>query len=318
MNNDIPFDPYKTSFLSPDIRRKLIENNVYQTISGWYRQYPKARSLIYEYNDKFNATMIDNICDVSVVYEHAIDVAENFVEHGVNSNIKNLLPVVLNIVGKNFTGTNYESGDDVRDEMIYLRTTFNTTVGNASPFPVKDSGCVYAPIVTVIRPKIPYNFLEHKLTFRFSMITTAPINKPNLRDGKMDVTSLIKTCCTLESVFQAAIAAHHTILILSPFGHYIDDNPINDIIYIYNYCIMKYGHKFKQIIFAIPSYYPKESIFDIYNSNIIRPQNLVYEIDVEYDKKMLNKSLMSQNMLEDVEKIKKMEELKKLEELEKQ
>lgn len=317
MNNDIPFDPYKTSFLSPDVRRKIIEGNVYQTISGWYRQYPKARSLIYSYNDKFNPNMIDNICDVTVVYEHAIDVAESFVEHGPNVSLKTLLPVVLNIVGKNFTGTNYESGDEVRDEMIYLRTTFNTTIGNASPYPVKDGDCVYAPIVSVIRPKVPYQFLEYKSTFRFSMITTAPINKPNLRNGNLDVSSFLKTCCTIESVFQAAIAARHTILILSPFGHYIDDNPINDIIYIYNYCIMKYGHKFSQIIFAIPSYYPKEAIFDIYNSNIIRPQNLVYEIDVEYDKKMLNKSLQSQNMLEDKEKTKKEEELKKLEEINK-
>lgn len=315
-NPDISFDPYKTSFLSPDVRRKIIEFNVNQTKIGMFKDYPKTRSLVYTYNERFNTNIISNICDVSVVYEHSIDVVGNLVEHGVNSNIKNPLPVVLNLVGKEFSGTNYESGEGIRDEMIYLRTNFNVTMGISPPYPIKDGECVYSQFVTTIRPKYPKSFLTHDNTFRFSMITTAPINKPKINsDGNMDVVNFIRTCCTIESVFQMAIAARHTSLILCPYGHFIDDNPLNDIISIYNYCVMKYGHKFIQIIFAIPPYYPKEQIFDIYNGNIIRPTNLVNEIDIKYDKRSITKALVSQNILDDEEKLKKMEELKKLEEL---
>jgi predicted nucleotidyltransferase len=127
------------------------------------------------------------------------------------------------------------------------------------------------------------------------MITTAPIKVETLlKDNKMNSNDFINTCTIIETVFQTAIARGHPILILTPFGHEEENNPISDIIKVYNYCIYKYGHWFKRIIVAVPTYYPK-SVFDSYQQNIINPIDIVSEIDDECEADEMRQCLMSKS-----------------------
>lgn len=300
----IIFDPAK---MDSRVKKTLISQNISQSKIGMYKMYPKFRPITCNFTSKYNPGPPSNICEVSVVHEHSIDVAEKYAEYGINfTNENKMNPVVMNVVGKDFTGTNFESNDEIRDEMINLRTSFNNTIGTQSPFPVNNTECIYAKSVVTIRPKNPMmGFLPYPQTFRFAMISASPIKNPKmLDDERMCSAEFVKTCSIIECIFQTAIAGFHPVLILTPFGHDEDENPIDDIVKIYNYCIFKYGHRFRNIIIAVPPFCPKE-MFEKYNQ-VVRPQNLTADIDSKYDKIEMQKNLQK-NTKKPTEQLKKTE-----------
>jgi hypothetical protein len=301
------FDPSKED---SRIKKDLILKNIAISKIGQCNAFSKCPSITYSYLKDYSPGIPDNICNIEVINEHSIEVAEKFCLKGnINHMYQNgLNPVVLNVVASTFTGNNFESNDDIRDEIINMRTTFNNTIGTENPYPIKKNGCIYSKFVFVIRPKYPYikQVLNVPNMYRFALINAAPIHKPKLNNkNQMCASDYIKTISTIEAIFQGAIAYKHLVLILTPFGHLKDENPIDDIIKIYNYCILKYGHKFKNIIFAISPHYPKE-IFEKYNSKIIKIQTLFDDIDSKYNEiemlmKLKNtKSLKNNNQNESI------------------
>jgi len=298
MNNVKPgiIDPKK---IAPGVRKNIVNQNITQSKIGLFKKYPNFRPVTFSCYSNYSPGVPNNICEVKVTNEHVLDIAENYAEKGVNFTPTNKMsPVILNTVGKEFSGTNFESSDEIRDQVINMRTSFNNTVGTNSPYPTKDTDCVYSKSVTIIRPKNFLNnqFLPYPQTYRTAMITTSPIKCTELlSDNKMNSIDYIKTLTTIECVFQAAIAGFHPILILSPFGYNEqDNNPTEDIIKIYNYCIFKYGHRFKEIIVGIPPFLPKQ-VFDKYSKEIIKPQDMVAEIETKYDQEELKNNLLKKS-----------------------
>ena len=294
------FDPKK---MDQRMKRTLMNQTIAQTKIGLYKSFPKFKPISFSFISNFNPGVPNNICEVSVVHEHVLDIVEQYAEKGINyTNNNNMNPVVLNIVGSDFSGSNLESNENIRDEIINIRTTFNNTLGTHSPYPLKEYECVYSKVVTIIRPKYPTQFLPYPQTYRTAMITTSPIKTDNLlSDNRMTSTDFVKTCTNIECVFQAAISRGHQILILSPFGHEDDNNPIDDIIKIYNYCIYKYGHLFKKIIIGVPKYYPK-SVFQTYDTDIVKPIELTTDIDKKYEQEEMKRSLMEKSSIPIVNK----------------
>lgn len=286
-------DPKK---MDPRVKKNIINQNINQSKIGLYKKYPNFNPITCQLIQNFNPGLPDKLCDVKVVHEHVIDVAEKYAEKGLNfTSTNNMNPVILNTVGKEFSGTNFESSVDIRDQIINMRTSFNNTVGTNSPYPTKDSDCVFSKSVTVIRSKNIVNggFLPYNQTFRVAMITTTPIACTEfLSNNKMTSTDYLKTLSIIECVFQTAIAGKHPILILCPFGHDEDQNPIDDIIRIYNYCILKYSHRFKEIIIGVPPFYPV-SVFEIYGKKILKPLDMVQSVDAKYDQEQMKQNLLA-------------------------
>jgi hypothetical protein len=286
-NTPLVFDPNK---IHNRTKQAWISQNITQCRTGIFAKFYKSESVVCNYNPQPPIGQIDNICDVSVVYEHSIDVAEKYAEIGVNnySKMNNLNPVIVNVVGRDFTGSNYESCSEMRDETINIRTSlcFHKTKGNI--FPLKEEQCAYTNLAIVIRPKNHYlmgnqQFLNWQNAFRVGIITSSPI-KHDSTTKKLPIKSYLPTLANIETIFQCAIAMSHFVLILCPYGHTSEDNnPVDDIIKLYNFCIMKYGHKFKHIIIAVPPHYPKQ-IFEMYSEKITKPHDIVKEIDDKYTK----------------------------------
>jgi len=209
--------------------------------------------------------------------------------------VNSFYPAVLNIVSKDFSGSNIESLENVRDEVLFLRTNICKALANPKQYPLKETTCTYDQVITVIRPKnptYPTQFLKYEQIYRIGVITTAPIKvEKKLKGDRMTHEDFVKTHTTIQAVFQFAIANQHRILILQPFGHEEDNNPIEDIIKIYNYCILKYGHCFQKIIVAVPQYYAN-NIFELYKSKIVIPSVLVQEVDLKYDTMGAEESLL--------------------------
>lgn len=288
MKNQFIFDPRRT-----DRRMKitLMNQTISQTKIGLFKSLPCQKAIVYSFISDFNSGIPNRICNVEVQYDHVLDVLENYAIKGINFSVQNnWSPVVLNLVGREFSGTNLELNEHIRDELINIRTTFNNTIKDQ--YPLKDEECTYVPNITIIRPKYPTQFLGWPQTYRTALITTSPILTDKLlSDNKMKITDLIKTLTIIETVFQVAISKGHHVLILPPFGHEDDNNPVEDIIKLYNYCILKYGHFFNKIIIGIPKYYPK-GIYDTYLKDIIKPQEVTSLIDKKFEQESMKRELL--------------------------
>lgn len=295
------FDPMR---LGKKEKEFLMKQTIYNSKYGPYEKLAKFKHVLYAYYKDFPLSEPNQLCEVSVEYDHCLDVAEKFASKGFDYNLVNPLnPVVVNVVGREFNGSNLEIGEEMRDELINIRTTFSNTFDNDNQFPLQKDECTYLKVVTIIRPSCPHNsqpFIPLMETFRIGLITISPIitqkllNGKDFIDGKMTASDFISTLTTIECIFQCAIWKQHTVLILPPFGNNDEDNnPINDIIKIYNYCILKYGHMFKKIIIGIPKYYPKD-MFTMYKKQIFNPHDLVAEIDKKYEKEEIKKQILLQ------------------------
>lgn len=301
----------------------LAKQTVYNSRVSQYEKLPKFKHSLWSFVDNYKIDDPSKLCEVSVEYDHSLDVAEKYACKGTEYNMVNpfmsnqLYPVIINVVGREFCGSNLEINEEMRDELINIRTTFSNTLDKNSQFPLKNEESTYLKIVNVIRPSYPMMngsnmFLQINKTFGLGMITICPIETKKLLsgktffDGKMYANDFIETITAVECIFQQANFKKHQVLILPPFGNNEhDNNPVDDIIKIYNYCILKYGHLFKKIIIAVPKYYPKE-IFNRYNKGIIKPNELVTDIDKKYEKEEIKKQVMlQQNNQTNSQKLKK-------------
>ncbi len=276
---NISFNPKK---VDNGYKRTLINLNITQAKVGLYQPLPKCDCVPVKYMQGCDPGETNDICEVKVIYEHALDIAEQYAEIGAHNFTKKnkMNPAILNVVGNDFTGDSMESSEGVRDEILNLRTTFCVNP-KKNAFPVKEHHCIYTPYVNVIRPKDPRTMLGWNNCYRVGLISASPIQQDGPVD-KLSSSHFINTCTIIENVFQIAIGKEHQILILTPFGHEEDNNPVDDVIQIYNFCIMKYGHKFKSIIIAIPPHYPK-AVFEKYMEDIIKPNEITDAVDKKYE-----------------------------------
>jgi len=296
MNKPRFYDPRR---MNKQSKTALVRENFRDARIGFYKRITKYDSKPIPYSDDCDPGKANHICEVKVVHDHALDVAEQFSEVGATGFTKGnkMNPLILNVVGKDFDGNDFASTEDLRDELINMRTSFCSNPIKPNIFPIKNQYCVYTPYVIVMRnrdltPKTWEN------CYRINLISTSPLIPENgelIR--KFSSKEFSETLAIIENVFQAAILESHHCLILTPFGHEADNNPVDDIIKIYNFCIMRYGHKFKSIVVAIPSHYNKE-IYLKYLNEIVKPNEIVQVIDDKYDGIQMHKKL-KEKMKED-------------------
>lgn len=269
--------------------KKIIMNQNALQSRSMYKVCIPPRAIKYNYYNNYNTGQANNICNVYVINSYSVDVVSEFCNKGYGSGYKdNYVPSVMCTVGERFMGSNLLDSEDVRDEMFNLRTNFNVSVMQHNPYPIKDSECVFNRFITCIRNN-NLQFLSMQQIYIFAGIVTPTIHKPRLLDKeKMMTKDFTKVLSTIESVFQVAHDNRCNLLILTPFGHNEDDIPQEDIVKIYNSCIYKYGHLFKYIIISIAPWEDKQ-LFELFDKNIIKPQEITKEIDEIYVRKEYSK-----------------------------
>lgn len=260
-------------------KQVLVTQNITACKLGVYQQCAITKALKTTFVPNFNPGDAQNICDVLVVNQHALDVTIEFCDRGISPPFRDgwMNPILICGVNRNnFTGSNFNQSEGITDDIYNLRTNYNMIVSQGNPFPLKDKECVYNRFVTVIRDK-NFNPIPLQMTYRFGLITTsAEYKAPLLDENRMASTNFINMLSTLETAFQTAIYYGHNILLLTPIGQTDDEVPQEDIIKIYNSLIFKYQHKFKYIIICVPEWDGKE-LFDLYDTYIIQPQRLCEE-----------------------------------------
>ncbi len=274
-------------------KKNIVLQNNYICKFGYLQNKSNYSSYKNHYNENYNVGIPIKFCDVYILKIHPLIIAQQFVNCNLN-------PVILNIVNETYTEHNIENLEGVYDEILNLRTNFQCISRHNNNFPPKDNEVIYTPQVIVMRDE---SLQVQQNTYKVSFITMT--NKPKKYqilkylettdsdddDDEIDsenssldrklkkilsVESYLEFKSKLELIFQTAHFGGNQVLILNDLGCVHDNLPLEDIIYIINSCILKYGHLFKEIIIALNGKTQEENyVFDEMVEKIIKPQELI-------------------------------------------
>lgn len=285
-------------------RKFLNENEMFSKI-GSYKMLPKRDTQKNSYCNNANPGGIDSVCNVSVTDKNPFQVLELLIDKkgismsrtGTRFN-STVMPTVVQAVGKRFVGTHVKTLEDPRDVQFLLRTNFAGVCDTSRHTELTETECLYVPIVTTIRD-FHGNILPYDKCYAFSMILTYPLSHPDLiNDEQMTSKDFLRTMKIIETIFHTAIFKQNKILIIPPFGMDDDDeNPPEDIVNIFNYCIIKYGHRFQSIIFCVPEQYDSD-ILELFKEKIVKPQVLTKQVDDKYESKQMHFALENMDQMQ--------------------
>lgn len=252
--------------IDKNLKMNIINQNIYHSKYGLYKQHLNNKLMKITNNHcKIEIPDLNKIPNVFVINKHPLNVVEGL-------GLSDIYPCVMHVVDRSFNGNSLHLCSGLKDHTLLLRTNFNAVFGQNNIFPLENTDCVYIKTIVTIRNK-ELNGLKDNEISKFSVIICSPIYKRKDLNENVSSTDYIKTISIIDNIFKTAIMNHNPILILTNFGDDDDDkNSTDDIINIYNACILKYGHMFTSIIIAIPEYEP--ILYNIYANKIIIPKNI--------------------------------------------
>ena len=279
-------------------KKSIVMQNNYICKFGYLQNKTTYTSVKNHFNEEYNVGIPIKFCDVFILKIHPLIIAKEFYNCNLN-------PVIINLVSEKYTEHNIENLEGVYDEILNLRTNFQTISRQNNNFPPKENEVIYTPQVLVIRDEM-LNQTQNLYKVSFITITSKPEDylilkyseeesddedSENSKNSKEKNISRIFSAETyllfktkIELIFQTAHYAGNQVVIFNDFGCIQDNLPIDDFIDVMNSCILKYGHLFKEIIFAIPVRTPKEQmLYEKFMEKMIKPQNIMTE-DNEEDK----------------------------------
>ena len=295
-------------------KKNIVMQNNYICKFGPLQNKTNYTSYKNQYNENYSVGLALTFCDVFVVKLHPLTIAREF----TNCNLK---PVMINLVSEKYTDQNIETLEGVYDEILNMRTNFHCISKQNNNFPPKNEEVIYTPQVMVIRDELLNVSINNIFTVSFISITSKKSdyeilaykddnsdddnNDDNNEESSIDTensdniinkTKNIKLILSvntylnfknkLELIFQTAHFAGNKVIIFNDFGCIADELPVDDIINIFNSCILNYGHLFKQIVFAIYVRTPVEQfVYDTFLDKIFKPQDVINTDDNEEDKK---------------------------------
>ena len=286
------------------LKKSIVMQNNYICKFGPLQNKTNYTSYKNLFNEEYSVGTPLSFCDVFVLKIHPLTIAREFVNCKLN-------PVIVNLVGEKYTEHNIENLEGVYDEILNLRTNFQCISRQNNNFPPKENEVIYTPQVMVIRDELLNVALNSIFTVSFLTVTSKKSDyeilayKEKSDDESSDsdsestensedkdnintifsVDTYLNFKNKLELVFQTAHFAGNNVLIFNDFGCIADELPIDDLIDIFNSCILKYGHLFKQIVFAIYVRTPLEQIVhDKFLEKIFKPQDVLNN-ENEEDKK---------------------------------
>ena len=295
-------------------KKNIVLQNNYICKAGYLQNKTNYNSYKNNFNNDYNVGIPVKFCDVFILKIHPLTIAKEF--HNCNLN-----PVVVNLVTEKYSEHNIDNLEGVYDELLNLRTNFQCISKQNNNFPPKENEVIYTPQVMVIRDETLNLIQNYSNIFKVSFITLlskpesykilqyyeSKDNSENSEDSdesdtESDKNKEIKNILSAETylhyksrielILQTAHYANNQVIIFNDFGCLTDKIPVDDFVEIFNSCILKYGHLFNQIVFAINVRTPAEQLFyeNILN-NIIKPQEIIKQDspeDQEQDKLLAN------------------------------
>jgi uncharacterized protein (TIGR02452 family) len=159
--------------------------------------------------------------------------------------------MVLNLASRTHFGGGVKNGIIAQEEELFRKTTYGKHYG-AKLYPLKLNEFAFTPSVYIIKDE-HYNRLNIDNIFTVDMIAISALSNPILVDGKLKKSNYEITLEKIETIFKFALHNGNNNIVIGTFGCGTFNNPLMDIIEIYNICLKKYNGNFINIIFSIKS-----------------------------------------------------------------
>jgi len=177
--------------------------------------------------------------------------------------------LVLNLASHHNPGGGVKSGAMSQEEELSRCSDYMSHSNNNSYnplYPMSRNEIIFTPNIKVIKDE-NYNKLElHKIK-EFDMLAVAAIRNPRLINNRLSTFDGDITFKKIEAIFKFAIIHNYEVLILGALGCEAYHNPPEEIISIFNDCIIKYSNNFRKIIFSI--YSIRDNNYEKFNNYIL-------------------------------------------------
>jgi hypothetical protein len=245
-------------------KKNIFQQNkkLFEYVFVKYIKYNRPIKYVYNYffEERMKNTQFDKFAVVDVVMSDPLTIAKQFVENGMH-------PVILSTIDLKFDGIHVETSDKIYDDTLLFRSNYYRTLHSSDIFPINEHDALYTQYLFAIRDS---NMNTFNNGFYFSVITTTLTKQTELYEQNLSSSNFLSTIQKIKTVFQLAYVNNHDVLILPLFG--LDANyPIDNIVTIYNNCILEFGHLFKFIVISVPNQVQMQEMYLTVANNIVKP-----------------------------------------------
>lgn len=173
--------------------------------------------------------------------------------------------VILNMASCFKPGGGVEHGAMAQEEELFRRSNYFMSLPRKF-YPLNIGDTIYTPKVTVIKNKEYESLAE---PFSIAAIAAAALRKPYLKKDKYHPSDKAHMTTIIENIFKVAYLHKHEILILGAIGCGAYGNPQEEVIEIFNTCLLKYWGCFKHVIFAVYSKRTYDVNYDMFKAGIM-------------------------------------------------
>ena len=268
-------------------RQELMNENKYLCSYDKYKNKHMTPTQKYVYDSESVMPINTTFGTVEIFFSDILGVAHKFYD------MQQYKPVVINMVDREFNGSNMDILSNITETDIMLRSNFYKTINGRNLYPLNDGEITYAESVLIFRNE---KYQEINDIFETSMITFSPIKNPVLLGQYMLTNDYLGYQKSIEAIFQGAYIAGRDVIIFSDLGILSYGIPITELLEIVNICILKYCTLFKFIVFAIsPKNQESKKIFDILSNSIVKPQQLNESAHNNIKEQQLNNYQLTNN-----------------------
>jgi uncharacterized protein (TIGR02452 family) len=184
--------------------------------------------------------------------------------------------LVLNMANGTTPGGGVSYGSFSQEENLFRRSNYFMTlfpdfypISLPKRTKIISEGILYSPTVTVFKDE-NYDLLN--VPFQVSCLAVAANFRPKkvVKDGLecyLDPKDKELMRLKINCIFRVAILHKHRVLVLSALGCGAFENPVDDVIELFNEAIKVYGKFFDKIVFAVRSH--KDRNYDTFKKGII-------------------------------------------------
>lgn len=226
------------------LRKAIYEQNIKLCINGILNIIPFKISEKIVFDLDYSPEIKYEDATICILDMDCLDIAKLMKNNDFNV-------VVLNMADESFPGGGIKNGgwsNAPQEESLLCRSNYFRTLNtNTGFYPINGPFGIYSEDVFIFRNK-EFEILDKP--FHQSFIATAAIKNPDLDDNLFSDEDYKLTFMKIDTIFQIAQKKSFDSIILGAFGSYYN-NPIYQIVEIFNECIERWKNSFKMIIFAI-------------------------------------------------------------------
>ena len=227
---------------------KVCQNSLFFDLNDFFKgDYSSSIQDLLSYNKNFNT-------EISVVEGDCLE-QSRLLEN----------PLVLNMASYKNPGGGVIRGSAAQEENIFRRTNLfkslyqyiyysdqYSIVKKDEQYPLPFYGGIYSKDVTVFRGTENNGYYLLGTPFQTNIISVSAIKRPELKNGEMNGSDILKMKNKIRTIFQVAFSHSHENLVLSAFGCGSYGNPPEQIAKIFKEVIDNdFNGCFDKIVFSI-------------------------------------------------------------------